>query len=70
MAMTYPNYFLYRDNSHEWRWRYTSRNGRIIAVSSESYRNYSDCLASVQIMQASNSSPIYYEQDQRRAFGS
>ena len=28
---------IYRDKKNEWRWRVTSRNGRIIADSAEGY---------------------------------
>ena len=51
-------YVVYRDTANQWRWRYTT-NGRVIAVSSESYFNKSDCLRGVAIMQASGNDPIY-----------
>jgi uncharacterized protein len=34
----------------EWRWRFIS-NGRTIAVSSEGYRNYVDCLRGIELLQ-------------------
>jgi uncharacterized protein YegP (UPF0339 family) len=34
---------IYRDSQLEYRWRFTAKNGRIIAVSSESYKNKTDC---------------------------
>jgi hypothetical protein len=38
-----PHFKVYRDSKLEYRWRFTASNGRIIAVSSESYKNKSDC---------------------------
>ena len=29
----------------QWRWKVTARNGNILAVSSEGYRNRKDCIA-------------------------
>lgn len=54
-------YTMYKDASSQWRWRYTASNGLIIAVSSESYYNKSDCLNSINIMKASSNSPVYEE---------
>jgi len=34
---------LYKDGSGEWRWRRTAPNGRIVAASSQGYKNRSDC---------------------------
>jgi uncharacterized protein YegP (UPF0339 family) len=42
----------------EWRWRFIS-NGRTIAVSSEGYRNYVDCLRGIELLQGSASSPVH-----------
>ncbi len=41
----------YQDNKSEWRWRFVSGNGRIIAVTSEGYRSESDCLAGIRLLQ-------------------
>jgi uncharacterized protein YegP (UPF0339 family) len=51
-------YYLYKDNRSEWRWQYVSSNGRVIAVSSEGYKNRLDCLNAIRIMQGSYNSPI------------
>lgn len=56
---TYPSYFLYRDNIGQFRWRYEASNGRIIAVSSESYVRKSDCMRSIDIMKASSASEVW-----------
>ncbi len=34
----------------EWRWRFVSSNGRVIAISSEGYRNREDCMNGIQLM--------------------
>lgn len=34
---------VYKDAANEWRWRLTARNGRIVAVSSEGYKNRAGC---------------------------
>lgn len=36
---------LYRDDAGEYRWRLLSRNGNIVADSSEGYENRADCEA-------------------------
>ena len=40
-----PKFELYQDKSknNEWRWRFKASNGKIIAVSSENYKNQTDC---------------------------
>lgn len=52
---------LYRSGwfRKEWRWRFISSNGRTIAVSSEGYRNYIDCLNSVELMQDSKEAAVH-----------
>lgn len=52
-------YTIYKDAASEWRWRFTASNGRIIAVSSESYHNKQDCLHSIDLVKASASAPVY-----------
>jgi uncharacterized protein len=54
---------LYRSGwfRKEWRWRFISSNGRTIAVSSEGYRNYIDCLNSVELMQGSREASVHSE---------
>lgn len=41
---------IFKDNAGQFRWRFTASNGKIIAVSSESYCNKSDCTASINLV--------------------
>ena len=41
---------IYR-SGNEWRWRLKARNGEIIA-SGESYKNKSDCVAAIGLIQS------------------
>jgi uncharacterized protein YegP (UPF0339 family) len=43
-------FFIYKDNKGEWRWRFRAENNKIIAVSSESYKNKSDCRHGLDII--------------------
>lgn len=52
-------YTIYKDASKLWRWTFTAANGKIIAVSSESYVNKTDCLASIQLVKSSTNAPVY-----------
>jgi len=53
-----PYYHLYLDTARQWRWRYVASNGKIIAVSSESYIAKSDAVHSIMIMRGSGNSQI------------
>lgn len=44
-----PGVTFYKDKRGEWRWRVVAGNGRILAVSSESYKNKLDCIAGVEL---------------------
>ena len=63
MAVTYPCYWLKKDNRGEWRWTYYAKNAEEIGVSSESYKKYADCLHGVELMQGSSNDPIFYTGD-------
>lgn len=53
-------YYIYKDNADEWRWRLNASNGRIIAVSSESYHNKQDCLHAIGlVMDTTRQTPVY-----------
>jgi len=54
------SYTKYRASTYQWRWRFVI-NGRIIAVSSESYINEADCDRSIAIMKTSGNTPVYRE---------
>jgi uncharacterized protein len=41
---------LYRDNAGEYRWRFVSSNGRIIATSSEGYQKRGDCQDGIDLI--------------------
>ena len=43
---------VYQDTQKEWRWRFVSGNGRIIAVSSEGYNGEADCLNGLRLVQS------------------
>lgn len=60
-TFTYPCYWQYKDNKGEWRWTYYAANHEAIAVSSESYKNRSDCTHAVNIMKGSSNAPLFYE---------
>lgn len=47
-------YAIYQDVTAQWRWRLVATNGQIIAVSSESYHNRTDCVASAQLAVSTN----------------
>ena len=49
-----PKFIVYQDRTKpesEWRWRFIASNGKTIAMSSESYKNQSDCEHSRDIIQ-------------------
>lgn len=45
-------FYVYKDHAGEWRWRFTATNGEKIAVSSEGYKNLSDCEHSIALIKA------------------
>lgn len=47
-------YETYQDSANHWRWRLVATNGQIIAVSSESYWNRSDCEHAVRLVVSTN----------------
>jgi uncharacterized protein YegP (UPF0339 family) len=69
--MTGVSYFyIYTDNSGQWRWNFVASNGRTIAVSSESYHNLSDCEHSARLIKAeSPSAPVVGDESYRRLRG-
>lgn len=38
------NLEYYKDSAGEWRWRVSHKNGNVVAVSSEGYKNKQDML--------------------------
>ena len=41
---------LYKDDAGEFRWRFISSNGRIIADSGQGYKNKSDCQNGIDLI--------------------
>lgn len=52
-------YYLYKDASGYWRWRFKAANNRIIADSGESYHNKTDAIWAINLVRGSGSAPIY-----------
>jgi uncharacterized protein YegP (UPF0339 family) len=59
-TVTYPCYIQRKDAKSEWRWTYYAKNGEAIGVSSESYKNRSDCSHGITLMQGSTNHPTFY----------
>ncbi len=52
-------YEIYQDKRGEWRWRLKAANGRILAVSSEGYKNLADCESCVvMVKMGSRTAPV------------
>ena len=51
-------YVVYKDANSQYRWRYVSTNGRIIADSAEGYYNKSDCLNGIAIVKGSANATV------------
>ena len=49
---------MYQDRRGEWRWRFRSTNGRILAGSSEGYINKADCRAALDLVRESNAGVV------------
>jgi len=50
---------IYKDTTGDWRWNFKAANGRIVADSAEGYRNRSDCLNGISLVQGSSAAPVY-----------
>ena len=46
-------YEVYQDKRGEWRWRLKANNGKILAVSSEGYKDGDDCNYCVDLVRNS-----------------
>jgi uncharacterized protein YegP (UPF0339 family) len=51
-------YDVYQDGTGQWRFRLVANNGQIIAVSSESYWNRTDCVHAAQLLVNTNGSTL------------
>ncbi|MGI2176002.1 YegP family protein [Shewanella frigidimarina] len=57
-------FYIYKDVSKQWRWKFVAKNGKTISVSSESYHNLLDCEHSVSLMKGEGpSSPVIGDDD-------
>jgi uncharacterized protein YegP (UPF0339 family) len=59
MALTYPCYWIRKDNSGHWYWIYYAKNGEEIARSSESYVKESDCDHSIVLVKNSTNDQVF-----------
>lgn len=60
-------FYVYKDVKSEWRWRFVAKNSKIIAVSSESYHNLSDCEHSIELITTQGpQAPITGDEDFNR----
>ncbi len=51
-------FYIYIDTAGEWRWFLTTSNGRKIANGGEGYKNKADCIHAIDLVAASDGSPI------------
>ncbi|MCV9997345.1 DUF1508 domain-containing protein [Pararhizobium sp. YC-54] len=51
-------YYLYKDAGLQWRWTLYASNNRKIANSGEGYHNRVDCIAAINLVKGSGSTPI------------
>jgi uncharacterized protein YegP (UPF0339 family) len=58
-SVTYPCYWMKKDNSGYWYWIYYASNAKAIARSSESYVRKDDCLHSIHLVQLSSTHTIW-----------
>jgi uncharacterized protein len=56
-------YYVYKDSISEWRWRFVARNTKTIAVSSEGYKNLSDCVHGINLIKTEGSSAVVIGDD-------
>jgi len=57
-------YSLDKDVAGQWRWKFVADNHKTIAVSSESYHNRVDCIASIKLVRATDASTAIYDTSQ------
>jgi uncharacterized protein len=66
MAVSY--FYVHKDVSKQWRWRFVATNGKTIAVSSESYHNLTDCEQSIQLVKTqAGTSPVIGDDEYKKA---
>ena len=48
--MAKPQFEVYKDRGGEWRWKLRASNSRVIADSSEGYKNKQDCVHGIDLV--------------------
>jgi len=46
------------DKDSQWYWHLKAANGKIVAASGQGYHNKQDCLAGIELVKASDASPV------------
>ena len=65
MSVSY--FFIHKGADKEWRWRFMATNAKIIAVSSESYQNLSDCQHSITLFKTESiEAPVIGDDDYKK----
>jgi uncharacterized protein YegP (UPF0339 family) len=60
-------FFIYKDNSGEYRWRFRANNNEIVADSSEGYKNKADCQHGIDIVKQQSPSASVVDQTESAA---
>ncbi|MDG3004471.1 YegP family protein [Paludisphaera mucosa] len=55
-------FVLYRDKRGEYRWRLVASNGKIIATSSEGYKDKRDCQAMIDAIRKNGSATMVVDE--------
>ncbi len=67
MSTTNPRQFVvYRDQAGEWRWKLFAENSKIIADSSEGYRNKADAIIGARLVSSISSGAQIWNYDDQR----
>lgn len=59
----FPSFLIYKDARGEYRWRYQASNTKTVADSGEGYKNKADCEHGINLVKASNDSPVWVTSD-------
>lgn len=56
----YPSFLIYVDDAGDYRWRYQAAgNHKTLADGGQGYSTYRDCLAGIEMLQASADSEVW-----------
>lgn len=65
--MNVSYFYIHKDASGQWRWKFVGKNSKTIAVSSESYRNLADCEHSTSLVKSeASTSPTIGDDDYKK----